>query len=89
MTIRLADLNPSVSELHPDGTTRTLVFDCPICVGDASHHVGANFGIPSSVPAVWAMSGEFPGTMTLTPSIRMLDRCGWHGFVTNGEVVTC
>jgi len=31
-------------------------------------------------------------TLTLTPSILRTPEkggCGWHGFVTNGEIITC
>jgi hypothetical protein len=37
--------------------------------------------------AHWQRTGETFDTMTLTPSIRRLDGCAWHGFVTNGEIV--
>lgn len=41
--------------------------------------------------SLWNRSGDTFDTLTLTPSIlRSPDKggCGWHGFVTNGEIVT-
>ncbi len=40
--------------------------------------------------AGWKRTGETFETLTLTPSIlRTLPHgCGWHGFITNGEVIT-
>lgn len=39
----------------------------------------------------WVRTGETFETLTLTPSILRTPPmgCGWHGFVTNGEVLTC
>ena len=36
----------------------------------------------------WDREGESFDTLTLRPSILRLGGCGWHGFVTNGEVTT-
>ena len=40
--------------------------------------------------ASWQRTGETFETLTLTPSIlRNRDKggCGWHGFITNGEII--
>lgn len=46
----------------------------------------------------WAREGETFETLTLKPSILRLkwkspdgkeNGCGWHGYITNGEVSTC
>jgi hypothetical protein len=34
----------------------------------------------------WRRTGDTFDTLTLTPSILRIGGCGWHGFVTNGEV---
>lgn len=39
--------------------------------------------------AQWERTGDTFETLTLTPSILDKGRCGWHGFVTNGEVTSC
>lgn len=39
---------------------------------------------------VWQAAGEYPQTVTLSPSVHLVDDNGqttcWHGFITNGEV---
>jgi hypothetical protein len=39
---------------------------------------------------VWQASGVFPDTLTLAPSVNLVDDEGqticWHGFITNGAV---
>ena len=42
--------------------------------------------------ALWDRTGDAFETLTLKPSIlRSTNRggCGWHGFITNGDVTTC
>lgn len=39
-------------------------------------------------PGRWPMTGTGFSDLTLTPSIQLLGGCGWHGFITNGEVRT-
>jgi hypothetical protein len=39
---------------------------------------------------MWTRTGEDFETLTLTPSIHSdpaKGGCGWHGFITNGEVL--
>lgn len=36
---------------------------------------------------LWTRTGDTFETITLKPSILVRDRCGWHGFVRNGEVI--
>jgi hypothetical protein len=50
---------------------------------------------PGRKEYVWQASGSFPETLTLAPSVDVIEadaqgnkirtRC-WHGFITNGEV---
>lgn len=39
----------------------------------------------------WQRTGHTFETLTLTPSIHRLGprSCGWHGFITDGEVRSC
>lgn len=41
----------------------------------------------------WQRTGDTFETLTLTPSIqrhKVGDHgCSWHGFITNGEIITC
>lgn len=68
-----------------------LLFDCPKC--GESHPGFVPFanpldGGPNDHSQGWQRTGDTIDTMTLTPSILRRD-CGWHGFFTNGEVVSC
>jgi hypothetical protein len=35
----------------------------------------------------WTRTGDTFETLSLTPSIQRIGGCGWHGFITNGEVI--
>ncbi len=37
----------------------------------------------------WQRSGDTFETLSLTPSILRKDGCCWHGYITNGEAITC
>lgn len=85
---------------NADGTAAPLrvgvgiSFDCPCGTPDSPCYVpfanpldgGAQYGAQG-----WQRSGETFDTLTLTPSVlRTYSACGcrWHGFITNGEVIT-
>jgi hypothetical protein len=99
--MRLTELNPRwwASEgRHGQGIT----FRCPHCPPDTVVVLGVAFanpvdgGEPATDPlgpndiiAVrphWNRTGDTFETLTLTPSI--LFHGHWHGFITNGEVIT-
>lgn len=45
-------------------------------------------GLPAMSGAHWTTTGEAPN-LTVTPSINDLDeRAPWHGWITNGELVS-
>jgi hypothetical protein len=92
--MKLTDLNPVMLNSH-------IAFDCPMGHPHRIHIPVAERG--------WAMTGEFPTTVSLTPSIHAYTAiphddtlnhpdhkeeydaasiCGWHGYVTNGEMIT-
>jgi hypothetical protein len=91
--VRLADLNPKLVGSNDEGILR---FDCPL--GHA-HKIRVPVGRYGDATG-WNASGAFPETLTLTPSIHAHTAephdlrdpnnrdCGWHGFVTNGEILT-
>jgi hypothetical protein len=70
-----------------------VAFDCPCGCGMPSMIEFAN-PLDGKPPyrtdvALWQRTGETFETLTITPSIlRKRERggCGWHGFITNGEV---
>lgn len=83
-------------ELHPvpRRVGVGLVMDCPCgqcgsrCYVDFANPLDGGSPIQPN-DHVWERTGETFDTLTLRPSIlRARDKggCGWHGFVTNGEV---
>lgn len=76
--MRLSDLNPKLSD------SRILRFDCPTC-RDHGIRIPITGADPNKNGFVWAAEGEFPDTVTLTPSV---DAGCWHGFICNGEVTS-
>lgn len=43
--------------------------------------------IPMNSQAAWTMTGQFE-SMTVTPSIDASASGHWHGYITNGEILT-
>lgn len=88
---------------NPDGSPAPerhgvgLLFDCPLPCESRCYVAFANpldGGPPYINPnqSTWQRTGETFETLTLTPSIfrdPAKGGCGWHGFVTAGEVTTC
>jgi hypothetical protein len=100
MTMRFTDLNPEwlgaggEGVFNGDGSPAPYVekvgieFDCPCGNKDEDHRLF----IPTDKahhPKAWNRHGDDFATMTLTPSIRRMRGCYWHGFVTNGKIKTC
>lgn len=74
-----------------------MLCDCPCGNRDETHQLYVPFANPlDGGPSMqtgtrngWQRIGETFETLTLTPSIlRIAPSCGWHGFITNGEVIT-
>lgn len=75
-----------------------VMFTCPCGKCDDMHDCYVSFTNPidGGAPvndghATWQRTGDTFDTLTLTPSIlRNPEKggCGWHGFITNGEVIT-
>lgn len=76
-----------------------LMFTCPCGQCDEDHDCYVDFANPldggprhvADGPA-WTRTGDSFETLTLTPSIHRVKEkggCGWHGFITNGEVTSC
>lgn len=74
-----------------------LMFDCP-CGCDSPLYVDIKNPLDgkglhqTNADHFWARKGEDFETLTLTPSILRKqirgEGCGWHGFVTSGEIIT-
>ncbi len=95
--MRLADLNPTFLGAKTKGGWRDGVgveLSCP-CGCDRGLYVPfANpiDGGPSIEPRGWQRTGDTFDTLTLHPSIlrdKAKGGCGWHGWITNGEVKAC
>lgn len=59
---------------RPDGTLHPRICAIPISVDG-----------PDKRPTDWLWDGNW-GEPTITPSIDCDKRCGWHGFLTKGEI---
>ncbi len=70
-----------------------IAFDCPCGNYEEDHRCYVPFSNPIG-PGLhmnvrgWKRSGDTLETLTLTPSVFRCDGCGWHGFITNGQVIT-
>lgn len=72
-------------------------FDCPCGNKDEQHRLFIEFknppdGGPPCDPrahATWHRYGDTFETLSLSPSIQRHTPCKWHGYITNGEVLTC
>lgn len=71
-----------------------VLCDCPCGNADEEHRLYVPFVNPIGPgPALgdahrWQRTGDTFETLSLTPSILRIGGCGWHGFITNGEVLT-
>ena len=76
-----------------------LALDCPCGCGQGLFIPFANpiDGGPNEQPKGWQRTGETFESLSLRPSVLRVKwkdasgaehGCGWHGFITNGEVTT-
>lgn len=99
--MKLTDLNPAFVMSGGEGISDSegnpvperqgvgLAFDCPC---GCRERVYLNFENPldggkklSGHPS-WNRTGDTFETISLTPSILRMGGCGWHGYLTNGEL---
>lgn len=74
-----------------------IELDCPCGNADEEHRLYVPFanpldGGPTLETRGWQRTGDTFETLTLTPSILrnpIRGGCGWHGFITGGQVTTC
>ena len=78
----------------PERNGVAISFECPCGRGD---RVCIEFNNPTDglgphdpTRNLWNRTGETFETLTLTPSIQRAEPagCHWHGFITNGEIIT-
>lgn len=101
--MRLDDLEPELVVHAPSASPAHLpltlanaqgvMFGCPQCSGPKSHSILCwfrNRGVPDNEtpgPGRWDVSGASLEDLTLSPSVNV--KGCWHGFVRNGEIITC
>jgi len=74
-----------------------LAYDCPCGKCETGRFVAFRNPLDGGLPihpdrALWDRTGDTFETLTLTPSILHTPGkggCGWHGYITNGEVTSC
>jgi hypothetical protein len=93
-----------IKEVAALAEAQGIMFLCPKCYAKnggavGTHGVDVTFagrGVPdllgshgdAGAPSRWAIAGTGHGDLTMSPSILLLGGCGWHGFITNGEVTS-
>jgi len=94
--MKLTELDPRWTSVETGRTGQGIVFLCPLC---KTHFLGTFFQNPidgkspyvragETTSSWWTRSGDTFATLSITPSIRVVGACGWHGFVTNGDIIT-
>lgn len=79
-----------------------IMFLCPVCFTKNNGPVGTHLvdvtfegrGAAADQgshgtdgqPTRWAVSGDRFENLTTSPSVLLVGGCGWHGFITNGDV---
>jgi len=82
-----------------------LQFGCPKCFEKNGGMIGTHLidvtfrdrGVSDNLgshntegaPSRWAVSGTGYADLTIQPSVLVQGACGWHGFITNGEIISC
>lgn len=81
-------------EPSPERIGVGVMLDCPCGDQDEDHRLFVPFanpldGAPSQEPRGWQRTGDTFETLTLSPSVYRRKGCGWHGWIRNGEVISC
>lgn len=80
------------TDLNPRLIGSGVQFDCP-CGGGKCVPLYIPFAdTPNehgNLGCTWGRKGDSFDNITLTPSIRRMDNCKWHGYVTDGRIVNC
>lgn len=88
--------NPHTGDYEPIPLVEKvgMSFDCPC---GCHHALTVLFKVPvgRTEPyhmegiVQWDRTGDTFEDITLTPSILRSSGCGWHGFITKGEIIPC
>jgi len=85
--------NSKTGEPVPYSDKIGIGFDCPCSCGERTFIPFIN-PVHGAAPIetenhTWQRTGDTFETMTLEPSIQRMGKCRWHGYLTNGELVSC
>lgn len=91
--IPLKDIAREETDLEND----ILWIDCPVCKGKPDdglkmieHAISVPFALEMKSgyknTICWNKAGNLIDSLSVTPSIRVLDGCGFHAYITNGVV---
>lgn len=69
-------------------TITGMLFACPCGCGDVSSIDFSNVPPKGSDTERWEWDGDLDSP-TLSPSLHKQGGCGWHGWLRNGEFVSC
>jgi len=94
--MKLIELDPRWTIAESDRQGQGLHFLCPKC---RNHFLGVWFQNPldgkspyiragAGSSSWWTRTGDSFETLSITPSILVVAGCGWHGYITNGQIIT-
>lgn len=89
--MKLTELDPHWTAVEQGRTGQGINFLCPKC---KDHFVGVFFSNPTdgrepfASMLHWLRAGATFETLSISPSIRVVAGCGWHGSITDGIAVT-
>lgn len=73
-------------------TEEDVWFRCPVCKDKPEeenrivrHSIYVPFKSYNNKP-YWSRTGDSIENLSVTPSIKVLKGCGFHGFITNGNI---
>lgn len=79
---------PGAFGVLTEGSVITFVYCCPCGCGQQIGLPIRAATDPAPTRPAWLWNGSLDSP-TLTPSIRRLDGCLWHGFLTGGQWQPC
>lgn len=93
MSVHLRDKNACFVDVTINGVTRTGVgvqLECP-CGCDNGLWVPFAEPLDGGPPVErgWSRTGDTIDTLTLSPSVLRVGGCGWHGWIRDGQAVSC
>lgn len=92
--MKLRDLNATFLDSAGGIRGAGVQMDCPCGDRDENHQLFVPFKVAldgSTRPGDkgWDRTGDTIDTLTLSPSVLRVHDCKWHGWIRNGEAVSC